>query len=67
MVVLAGYLGSMLPVSDANMFVYGFVPHSGPSTLAPVTGTPACSGYFAAAVKSGLTETIPNVPLEIAD
>ena len=42
MAVLAGYLGSMLPVSEANMLVLGCSPHSGPSRLLPVTGTPAC-------------------------
>ena len=64
--VLTGYLGSTLPSSEANMFVYGCVPHSGPSEKFPVTGTPCCWGYLAAAKNSALSDTMPRAPLEMA-
>jgi hypothetical protein len=53
-------LGVTLPSSEANMLVYGCVPHSGPSSYVPVTGTPAWFGYLAARNISGLCETMPN-------
>ncbi len=65
--VLTGYFGSTLPTSAANMLVlYGGVPHSGPSKNPPVTGTPCWLGYLAARKNSGLVETMPKAPLEMA-
>ena len=60
MEVLTGYLGSTLPTSEANMFVKGCVPHSGPSKKPPVTGMPACCGYLSARKNSGLVDTMPD-------
>ena len=58
--VFTGYFGLTLPLSAANMLVYGCSPHSGPSLYEPVTGMPCSCGYFAARKKSGLCETIAN-------
>ena len=44
--------------------MYGCLLDSGPSLYEPVTGTPACWGYFAARKKTPLVETMPKAPLE---
>ena len=59
MAVFTGYLSLTLPTSEANMFVKGCSPHSGPSKKPPVTGRPACCGYLSARKNSGLIDTMP--------
>src|ERR1700722_11161890 len=59
MAVLTGYLSLTLPTSEANMFVKGCWPHSGPSKKPPVTGRLACWGYLSAKKNRGLVDTMP--------
>ena len=43
---MTGYFGSTLPLSAANMLVYGCSPHSGPSSYVPVTGSAGLLGVL---------------------
>ena len=52
-----------VPPTVENMFVFGCIPHSGPSKPPPVTGTPACWVILVLAKVNALKFSIRKTPL----